>query len=153
IMTTAVLARYEIDVEDVEYLRHGSKPLLARLYQPRGKGPFPVIIDLDGGAWCKKDRLSDVATGQALAKNGVVMAALDFRMPPEASYPGSLQDVNYPIPWAKSRAGELGRRPGMVGILGVSSGGHQAMLAAMRPSDPRYTALPLPGNAAFDASV
>ena len=40
-MNTAVLTRYEIDVEDVEYLRHGNKRLLARLYKPRGKGPFP----------------------------------------------------------------------------------------------------------------
>jgi acetyl esterase/lipase len=152
-MNTAVLTRYEIDVEDVEYLRHGNKPLLARLYKPRGKGPFPVIIDLHGGAWCKKDRTSDVATGEALARNGVVMAALDFRMPPEAAYPASLQDVNYAIRWVKSRAAELSSRPDMVGILGVSSGGHQAMLAAMRPNDPRYVALSLPGNAAGDASV
>ena len=152
-MNTAVLTRYEIDVEDVEYLRHGNKPLLARLYKPRGKGPFPVIIDLHGGAWCKKDRTSDVATGEALAKNGVVMAALDFRMPPEATYPASLQDVNYAIRWVKSRAAELGSRPDMVGILGVSSGGHQAMLAAMRPNDPRYAELPLPGKADLDASV
>jgi len=33
-MTTAVLSRYEIDVEDVEYIRHGNKPLLARVYKP-----------------------------------------------------------------------------------------------------------------------
>jgi len=31
---------YEIDVEDVEYLRHGSKPLLARLFKPRGVALF-----------------------------------------------------------------------------------------------------------------
>ena len=61
-MTTTTATRYEIDVKDVEYLRHGDKPLLARIYQPRGAGPFPVIIDLHGGAWTKKDRTSDVAT-------------------------------------------------------------------------------------------
>jgi acetyl esterase/lipase len=141
------MQRYEIDVTDVEYLRHGGKPLLARLYQPRGEGPFPVIIDLHGGAWCKKDRLSDVVTGEALARSGIVFAALDFRMPPDASYPGSIQDVNYATRWVKARAAELKSRPDMVGILGVSSGGHQAMLAAMRPNDPRYAALPLAGDA------
>ncbi len=31
---------YEIDVEDVEYLRHGDVPLLARLFKPRGVGRF-----------------------------------------------------------------------------------------------------------------
>src|SRR5262249_28954466 len=152
-MTTTELTRYEIDVKDIEYLKHGNKPLLMRVFQPRGKGPFPVIVDLHGGAWCKKDRTSDVATGEALAKAGIAMAALDFRMPPDAGYPASLADTNYAIRWIKSRAAEFGTRPDMVGILGVSSGGHQAMLAAMRPTDKRYAALPLPGNAAFDATV
>ena len=44
-MNTTTATRYEIDVEDVEYVRHGTKPLLARVYKPRGTGPFPLIID------------------------------------------------------------------------------------------------------------
>lgn len=152
-MTATVLSRYEIDVEDVEYLRHGDKPLLARVYKPRGTGPFPLIIDLHGGAWCKKDRTSDAGTDEPLARSGVVVVALDFRMPPGAGYPASLADINYAIRWCKARAAELGSRPDRIGILGVSSGGHQAMLAAMRPDDPRYTALPLPGTAAVDATL
>jgi acetyl esterase/lipase len=149
-MTTATLTRHEIDVEDVEYLRHGNKPLLARLYKPRGTGPFPLIIDLHGGAWCNKDRTSDAGTDEPLAKSGVVVVSLDFRMPPEDSYPASLQDVNYAIRWCKARAGELKTRPDLVGILGVSSGGHQAMLTALRPNDPRYAALP---GKSVDAAV
>jgi acetyl esterase len=152
-MTTEVQARYDIEVSDVEYLRHGNKPLLARLYKPRGKGPFPLIIDLHGGAWCQKDRFSDAGTDEPLARSGVVVASLDFRMPPEAGYPASVQDVNYAIRWFKSRAAEFGSRADLVGILGVSSGGHLAMLSAMRPADARYNALALPSAAAVDASV
>jgi acetyl esterase len=152
-MTTAVLSSYEIDVTDVEYLRHGDKALLARIYKPRGSGPFPLVIDLHGGAWCKKDRTSDAGTDEPLARSGVVVVALDFRMPPEAKYPASLADINYAIRWCKARGSELGSRADRVGILGVSSGGHQAMLAAMRPADPRYAALQSPGNARADASV
>jgi len=145
---------YEIDVEDVEYLRHGSKPLLARLFKPRGDGPFPGIVDVHGGAWNLMDRLADTIINEPLAKSGVVVAALDFRMPPEAGYPASLADINYGIRWLKAHAAEYGTRPGLVGIAGSSSGGHQAMLAAMRPHDPRYSAIPLPASApAVDASV
>jgi acetyl esterase len=158
-MNTATATRYEIDVEDIEYLRHGAKPLLARIYKPRGTGPFPVIVDLHGGAWTKKDRTSDVATCEALAKNGIVAVALDFRMPPEAGYPASVTDANYAIRWCKARAKELGSRPDMVGVLGVSSGGHQAALLAIRPNDARYAALPVRAGAgasagsSLDASV
>jgi acetyl esterase/lipase len=152
-MTTTELTRHEIDVKDIEYIKHGNKPLLARVYRPRETGSFPLIIDLHGGAWCKKDRTSDVATDEALARSGVVVASLDFRMPPEAGYPASLADINYAIRWFKARAAEFGVRADRVGILGVSSGGHQAMLAAMRPNDPRYAALALPSAAAVDATV
>ena len=58
------------------------------------------------------------------------------------------------IRWLKTQAPALGSRPDLVGILGSSSGGHQAMLLGMRPRDPRYAALPLPAGApAVDASV
>lgn len=145
---------YEIDVEDVEYVRHGDKPLLARLFKPRGTGPFPIIVDLHGGAWCLGDRLMDTPLNEPLAKSGVVVAALDFRVPPEASYPGSLADINYAIRWLKTQATQLHSRPDMIGVFGSSSGAHQAILGGMRPRDPRYAAIALPaGASAADASV
>ena len=148
------MMNYQIDVEDVEYVRHGSTPLLARLFKPRGDGPFALVVELHGGAWCRGDRLNDTPMNEALAKTGVVVASLDFRMPPVASYPGSMVDINYGIRWVKARAEALRSRPDMVGVMGTSSGGHQAMLAGMRPKDPRYAALPLPaGSPAVDASV
>ena len=97
-------------------------------------------MDLHGGAWCRGDRLNDVVISEALARSGVAVAALDFRMPPDAPYPASLTDIHYGIRWLKTRADTLGLRVDKVGALGVSSGGHQAMLLAMRPHDPRYTA-------------
>ena len=142
---------HDITVEDVEYLRHGGTPLLARIFKPRGGGPFPMVVDLHGGAWCRGDRLNDAAINEALARSGVVVAALDFRMPPVAAYPASLADIHYGIRWLKSRAADFGGRADRVGVLGVSSGAHQGMLLAMRPDDPRYAALPLAGAA--DARV
>jgi acetyl esterase/lipase len=95
---------YEIEVADVEYLRHGDRPLLARLFKPRGSGPFPLMVELHGGAWVRGNRLNGNAANEALAKNGVIVAALDFRVPPEASYPASLADIHYGIRWCKIQA-------------------------------------------------
>jgi acetyl esterase/lipase len=84
----------------------------------------------------------------------VIVAALDWRQPPVAPYPASFQDIHYGIRWLKARATELGGRPDMVGSMGNSSGGHQAMLLAMRPFDARYAALPQPeGASGVDATV
>ena len=155
-MTTAVLdaTSAAFDVEDVEYLRHGDKPLLARVHKPRGDGPFPALVECHGGAWCLQNRLTEKLRHEAMASNGIVSIALDFRSGNEAPYPASLQDINYAVRWAKLNARTLKTRPDLVGISGQSSGGHQAMLVAMRPDDPRYSAIPLPaGSPSHDASV
>ena len=144
---------YEFKVEDVEYVRHGDTPQLARLYRPQGAGPFPIMVELHGGAWCRQDRLADKVIHESLAKSGVIVASLDFRQPPAAPYPASFQDIHYGIRWLKSRAAELGSRPDMIGSMGNSSGGHQAMLLAMRAFDSRYGALPQPAGSTFDATV
>jgi len=62
------MASHEIDIQDVEYLRHGTAPLLARLYKPKGDGPFPLIVDLHGGAWIRGDRLSDAVMNAAMVR-------------------------------------------------------------------------------------
>jgi acetyl esterase len=148
---STVASEQSFDVEDVEYLRHGDKPLLATLYKPRGTGPFPMIIEVHGGAWCRGTRANNKVIHEELAKNGIIVAALDFRMPPDAGYPAALADVNYAVRYFKSQAPELRARAKRIGLLGTSSGGHLAMTVAMKPNDPRYAALPLSGG--FDASV
>jgi len=154
-MTTAVLeARTtDFDVTDVEYLRHGEKPLLARVYTPRGAGPFPAMVECHGGAWCLSDRFTEKLRHEYMASHGIVSIALDFRSGNTDPYPASVQDINYAVRWAKQNARELKTRPDLVGLSGQSSGGHLAMLVAMRPNDKRYAAIPLPGSAAQDASV
>jgi acetyl esterase/lipase len=153
-MTTTIETAREIDIEDIEYLRHGNKPLLARVYKPQGTGPFPLMIEVHGGAWCRGTRLNNKVIHETLARSGVTVAAVDFRMPPDAGYPGSIADVNYAVRWFKSRAADFKSRPGRVGLLGTSSGGHIAMLVAMKPRDPRYAALPMSGTLAdVDSTV
>src|SRR5215475_9990208 len=60
-MTTVALEpkTHDFDVDDIEYLRHGDKPLLARVYRPRGEGPFPALVECHGGAWCLSDRFTE----------------------------------------------------------------------------------------------
>jgi acetyl esterase/lipase len=144
---------FEFTTEDIEYLRHGTRGLKLRLYKPRGAGPFPAVIDLHGGAWGKGSLEECKARDEALAQAGLLVAGLDFRDGNDG-YPTALVDINYAIRWLKARASQLNTRADLVGICGASSGGHLAMLAAMRPNDPRYAAIPLPaGSPSVDATV
>ena len=71
----------------------------------------------------------------------------------EYPYPSSLADINYATRWLKVHAADFNADPATVGGLGVSSGGHLILLSAMRPFDPRYTALPLAGAAGVDGTL
>ena len=141
----AITPTYEVEITDVEYLRHGDAPLMARLFKPKGDGPFPVMLELHGGAWVRGTRENGNEANEALAKMGVIVAALDFRT--QDPYPNSLADIHYAVRWAKSQAASWNGNPDRIGAMGTSSGGHQAMLLGMRPNDPRYAALPSPAGA------
>jgi acetyl esterase/lipase len=145
--------KYEIQVWDVEYRRDAVRPLLARIYQPQGEGPFPVLLDIHGGAWNDQDRTANALVDERLAVSGVLVVAIDVRLAREAPYPASVADVNYGIRWLKSRARTWHGAPETLGALGSSSGGHVLQLCAMRPHDARYMVHPLPEAPHLDATV
>ena len=53
--------------ENVCYLKHGSRELMARVFKPEGTGPFPCYIDLHGGAWTSGDLADRTSLGEYLA--------------------------------------------------------------------------------------
>lgn len=142
---------YNVDISDVEYLNHGGAPLLAKLFKPQGSGPFPIMLELHGGAWVRGGRENGDAANEALAKTGVIVAALDFRT--QERYPASVADIHYAVRWAKSQAASWNGIPDSVGAMGTSSGAHQAMLLGMRPNDSRYAALPSPEGSSADGTL
>lgn len=145
-------AKYEVNERDVEYQSVAGKPWQLRVYQPKGPGPFPTIIDVHGGAWHNGDRTSNAGVDRALAATGILVAAVDFRQPPEAGYPASICDINLAIRWLKAHAAKFNGIT-KVGAFGNSSGGHQVVLSALRPRHPAYLALSLPDHPEVDAGL
>jgi len=147
-------AKFELSVAEVEYRRTATgRSLKARIYQPKGSGPFPTVLDLHGGAWNAKDRFAEEPMDRALASSGLLVVAVDLTLAPEAPYPASVQDANYAVRWLKWKAATWNGDVSKVGIYGSSSGGHVAELLAMRPRDPRYNSIPLPEAPNVDATV
>ena len=132
----------DYSTEDITYLQHDGASLNLRFLHPLGAGPFPLVVDLHGGAWTMGDLTGCQDRDEILVKAGFATAALDFRHAGDG-YPTSLVDINYAIRWLKSQSERLRIDPNRVGITGQSSGGHLAMLSAMRPADPRYTSIEL----------
>jgi acetyl esterase/lipase len=147
-------ARFDLAVTEVELRRNtAGRMLMARIYQPKGAGPFPTVLDLHGGAWNRKDRLAEEPMDRALAASGLLVVAVDMTVAPEAPYPACVQDANYAVRWLKAKAATWNGDGSKIGIYGSSSGGHVAELLAMRPSDPRYSSIPLAAAPDLDATV
>jgi acetyl esterase/lipase len=146
-------AKFSLKITDVPFRRtEAGRQLLARVYQPEGAGPFPVLLDLHGGGWYRKDRFANEPMDRAIAAAGMLVVAPDLRLSNEAPYPASVQDANYGVRWLKSKAAEWKGDASTLGVLGSSSGGHIGLLLAMRPRDPRYNAIALPEASKLDAT-
>ena len=146
-------ARFGVETTDRIYLEHQGVSLEATIYQPRGGGPFPGLLDVHGGRWFLNDRSDDHHMSMELASSGIVVVAADFRLAPQHPYPAQIIDTNYAIRWMKAQCRQLKIDPASVGAIGCSSGGHTVALHGMRPRDSRYASLPLPGGENVDASL
>src|ERR1700728_1189006 len=106
--------------------------LLASVYRPKGRGSFPSVLDLHGGAWNTKDRRAEEPFDRALAAAGALVVAVDLTLAPEAPYPACVQDANYALRWLKVRAKTWSGDAARIGLFGSSSGGHVAELLSLR---------------------
>ena len=136
---------HEVDVIDAPYARPAGLELLARVYRPKAGAPSPrpAVVYVHGGAWARSDRSADAILCEALAASGRVVVALDFRQAPDHRFPAASADVAAGVRYARAHAGRLGVDPARVGILGSSSGGHLALLHAVRPAAPEAVGTPV----------
>ena len=81
-------ARFDLAVSEVKLRRNSAgRMLMARIYQPKGPGPFQTVLDLHGDAWNRKDRFAEEPMDRALAASGLLVVAVDMTVAPEAPYP------------------------------------------------------------------
>lgn len=145
--------KYPVNSFDVECHTSQNTVIQARLYQPQGNGPFPVLMDFHGGAWSGGDRQQGQLRDNALAESGLLVVAVDLRTSPGHHYPAQVEDANLAIRWAKTHAHRYQGEANSLGAFGISSGGHTLMLTVMRPDDEQFTSLSLPASTSSKACV
>jgi acetyl esterase len=90
-----------------------------------------VIVYLHGGMWMLGDLETHDRTCRRLAAaTRARVLAVDFRRAPEHRWPAAVDDALAAVDWANA---ELGARGSV--LAGDSSGGHLALLVALRLSD------------------
>ena len=81
-------ARYELRVTEVPFRKNAQgRQLMARIYEPQGAGPFPVVLDLHGGAWNARTARRRSRWTARSPSSGVLVVAIDLTLASEAPYP------------------------------------------------------------------
>ena len=84
---------FPINISHTVYIEDQQESIIAKIYQPEGPGPFPVLLDVHGGAWQGGTADDGQYFDEKLAESGILVAAIDFRVAPEAPYPAQVADV------------------------------------------------------------
>jgi acetyl esterase/lipase len=118
--------------------------LSATIYRPKASTkPLPVLIDVHGGAWSSGDRTGDKLYCTELAKSGLLVVSIDFRQAPAYQHPAGSADVAAAVRFVRANAKALNADATHIGLIGSSSGGHLALLEAVRPDAPQHKGTPV----------
>lgn len=102
-------------------------PLRARLQAPR-----PLIAYYHGGGWVSCDIETHDSFCRALCKlTDAVVASVDYRLAPEAPFPGPPKDCYAATRWLSEHAAQLHIDPNRIVVAGDSAGGNLAAVVCL----------------------
>ena len=114
-------------------------PVPVRLYRPESASPdakLPALVFAHGGGWVFGNLDShDVLCAQLAIEAGIAVFAIDYRLAPEARFPGAFDDVVAGLKWVAAHGASLGIDSSRLAIGGDSAGGNLSAAAAIWARD------------------
>lgn len=117
------------------------------VYLPNnGKGPFPVILSIHGGAFmgCDKTDMQVLPALEGLQR-GYAVVAINYRLSWEATFPALVQDVKAAVRWVRGNARWYYLDPTRIAAWGGSAGGYLSTMLGVSAGVPELEDLSL-GN-------
>jgi len=103
--------------------------------QPGG-APRPAVLHIHGGGFIVGRMQDTFPASQRLADElDCVVVEVEYRLSPEAVFPGPLEDCHAALVWLHAHAAELGIDPARIAVLGESAGGGLAAMVAIAARD------------------
>jgi acetyl esterase/lipase len=127
-------ATFDVEViKDIAYFDgKGADPVRHKLdlYLPKGKKEFSVLVFVHGGGWKNGSKDEFEFLGKALAKHGIGVVTVNYRLFPEVKFPANVEDVARAVAWTHKHAAKYGGQAGQLFLGGHSAGGHLVSLLA-----------------------
>lgn len=96
----------------------------------------PCILHMHGGGYVAGSATGSLNQVQTLARElDCVVVTVEYRLAPEATYAGSLEDNYAALKWIHANSSALGVDPARIAVLGESAGGGHAALLAIAARD------------------
>ncbi len=115
-----------VNPEEFVFAQSGGNPLMLDFYPSRTRSSAPCVIVIHGGGWNSGSRKEMVALDHELSRRGYAVAAIDYRLAPQYTWPAQLDDARAAIHYLQGRAEENGIDPHQFVLLGRSAGGQIA---------------------------
>lgn len=99
-----------------------------------------AVVVLHGGAWIGGDKKDMKPLCEALAKQGLLAASVQYRLAPKTRWPGFYDDAQTAVRYLRENAAKLGIDRNRIGATGASAGGHLALLLGFTETRNRTSA-------------
>lgn len=120
---------------DIEYAPAdpaGSNGHKLDLYIPDASRPVPLVIWTGGSAWlADTGKLTAGRLASQLLPAGYAVAGVSIRSSHQVKFPGQLHDIKAAVRWLRANALKYNLDAAHIGIMGDSSGGWTAAMAAV----------------------
>ena len=127
----------EVIVDEHVYAVREAGDLRLDLYRPAyAEGALPVVVMIHGGGWTSGDKRDFSPLNDYLASRGYVVAAISYRLVPEARFPAAQEDVAEAIRYLGSLAETHNLDLERIALVGRSAGGQIALLAGYAAGNP-----------------
>jgi acetyl esterase len=123
--------------EDVLLREIDGARVTADVLVPDRQGPHPVLVYLHGGGWVAGSPRTHRKLALRFTEAGYLVVSVDYRLAPEAPFPGPFEDCVFALRWAAQNAARYGGDATRLAIGGDSAGGNlSAAVAAHLAEDP-----------------
>ncbi|QDT99661.1 Carboxylesterase NlhH [Gimesia aquarii] len=104
------------------------------LYIPASGKNHPIVIWVHGGGWKIGDKRGVNNKPQFFTEHGFILASINYRLYPQATYDQQAQDVAEAIHWVREHAKKYGGNPDQIFLMGHSAGAHLVALVSTNPA-------------------